>query len=113
MKGEEVKKILKANGITHKMLAEKFGTTIQNIGSLLSKDDVRTGLLEDIVRETGIPMSAFYPELGDVPQDMGEVSKMLAKKDEQIDRLLTILEKISDARPSQIGCKKEETPGNA
>lgn len=59
MKGEEVKKILRANGITHKMLADSFGTTVQNIGSLLSKDDVRTGLLEDISKATGIPLQDF------------------------------------------------------
>lgn len=60
MKGEEVKKILRANGITHKMLADSFGTTVQNIGSLLSKDDVRTGLLEDISKATGIPLQDFF-----------------------------------------------------
>ena len=60
MKGEEVKKILKANGVTHKMLADSFGTTVQNIGSLLSKDDIRTGLLEDISKVTGIPLQDFF-----------------------------------------------------
>lgn len=60
MRGEDVKKILKANGVTHKMLADNFGTSVQNIGSLLSKDDVRTGLLEDISRVTGIPLTDFF-----------------------------------------------------
>ncbi len=60
MRGEDVKKILKANGVTHKMLADSFGTSVQNIGALLSKDDVRTGLLEDISRVTGIPLTDFF-----------------------------------------------------
>ena len=104
MKGEDVKKILRANGVTHKMLADRFGTSIQNIGSLLSKEDVRTGLLEDIVRVTDIPMSAFYPELcgvmnysqnSDSPIVPESVIQLLAKKDEQIDRLLAVIEKLS------------------
>ena len=54
MKGEDVKKILKANGVTQRDLAEKFGTTAQNISDRLGKDDITTGFLEAISAATGI-----------------------------------------------------------
>ena len=59
MSGEEVKRILAAHGITQRELAASLGTSPQNIGSQLSKEDVRTGLLEDISRVTGIPLQDF------------------------------------------------------
>lgn len=59
MSGEEVKRILAAHGITQRELAASLGTSPQNIGSQLSKDDVKTGLLEDISRVTGIPLQDF------------------------------------------------------
>ena len=59
MSGEDVKRILAAHGITQRELAASLGTSPQNIGSQLSKEDVRTGLLEDISRVTGIPLQDF------------------------------------------------------
>lgn len=59
MSGEEVKRILAANGLTQKDLAAMLGMSPQNLGSQLSKDDIRTGLLEDISKVTGIPLQDF------------------------------------------------------
>ena len=59
MSGEDVKKILAGNGITLRILAERLGTTPQNVSNLLSKEDIRTGLLEDISRVTGITLDTF------------------------------------------------------
>ena len=59
MSGEEVKRILAGNGISLKVLAERLGTTPQNVSNLLSKEDIRTGLLEDISRVTGITLDSF------------------------------------------------------
>lgn len=115
MKGEEVKRILRANGITQKDLADKFGVSTQNISDRLSKDDIRTSLLEDIVMTTGIPMSAFYPDCGisqgdksnaQIGQNSYNSTAMLEiafnalkaqmkEKDEQIARLLSVIEKLS------------------
>ena len=61
MKGEEVKNILKANGITQRDLADKFGVTAQSISDRLGKDDVSTGFLEKVSKLTGIPLTAFFP----------------------------------------------------
>ena len=60
MSGEEVKRVLAANGVTQRDLAEKLGTTPQNISNLLAREDVRTGFLEDISKTTGIPLAAFF-----------------------------------------------------
>ena len=59
MSGDDVKKILAGNGITLRILAERLGTTPQNVSNLLSKEDIRTGLLEDISRVTGITLDTF------------------------------------------------------
>ena len=107
MKGVEVKKVLTGAGVTQRDLAEKLDTTPQNVNNLLSKEDVRTGFLEDICRVTGLPMSSFYPEsiwgyFVNSPSASNQVTnlpesfvQLLAKKDEQIDRLLAIIDKLS------------------
>ena len=105
MKGEEVKRVLKAAGFTQKDLADKFGTTTQNISDRLGKDDISTGFLERISSATGIPLSSFYPnhwhvmaysQNQDSPIVPDSVIQLLAKKDEQIDRLLAIIDKLSN-----------------
>ena len=60
MKGEDVKKILMANGLTQQAVAEMIGVSRANLNGMLGKDDIRTGLLESISKATGIPMSAFF-----------------------------------------------------
>lgn len=95
-------------------------TTVQNLHQALSKDDVRTGLVEGIAQVTGIPLSTFY---GDAPpvaiarganaeavagnnnhiiahtsrflDELAAQRKMTERSQEQIDRLLGIIESIS------------------
>ena len=62
MKGSIIKEVLRLNKCQMKMVAEKMGTSLSNLSAGLSKDDVRTGLLEDIAEAAGIPISAFYGE---------------------------------------------------
>ena len=59
MKGEDVKKILTANGITQQSVADMLGISRANLNGMLGKEDIRTGLLEDISRVTGIPLETF------------------------------------------------------
>lgn len=61
MKGEEVKKILKSYGVTQNDLAEKFGTSPQNISGRLQKEDISSGFIQEISRLARIPLSAFFP----------------------------------------------------
>jgi transcriptional regulator with XRE-family HTH domain len=60
MKGEDVKKILAANGFTQQNVADMLGISRANLNGMLGKEDIRTGLLESISRATGIPLSAFF-----------------------------------------------------
>lgn len=62
MKGSNIKEVLRANGCQMKQIAEKMGTSLSNLSAGLSKDDVRTGLLEDIAEAAALPVSAFYGE---------------------------------------------------
>lgn len=60
MKGLEVKEILRKNRISITEVAEKIGTTNQNLFNILSKDDIKTGLVERISAATGIPLAELY-----------------------------------------------------
>lgn len=60
MKGEDVKKILSANGFTQQNVADMLGISRANLNGMLGKEDIRTGLLESISRATGIPLSTFF-----------------------------------------------------
>lgn len=62
MKGSVIKEILKANNCQMKTVAERMGTSLSNLSAGLSKDDIRTGLLEDIAEASGLPISTFYGE---------------------------------------------------
>lgn len=116
MKGLTIKEILKKNGFSVSGIAEKLGESNQNLFSLLGKDDVRSSLIERISEATGIPIAAFYGEAYSsatasgnsvaVSGDGNSVNaiserfmillenkdRQIAKKDEQIDRLLGLLE---------------------
>lgn len=111
-----IKEILRKNGITLISIAEKLGESSQNLSALLQKDDLRTSLVERISEATGIPIAAFYGEAYSsatasgnsvaVSGDGNSVNaiserfmtllenkdRQIAKKDEQIDRLLGLLE---------------------
>ena len=60
MKGETLKSTLKGYGISNKELAKIMGLSEANLSQMLSKDDVRTGLVERISEVTGIPLAIFY-----------------------------------------------------
>lgn len=62
MKGNDIKAILKKNGWSIQSVGEKLGMSQQNFNAQISRDDIRTGLLESISEATGIPVAAFYGE---------------------------------------------------
>lgn len=64
MKGVTVKEILRKNGFTLADVAKRLGESSQNFSSLLSKDDIRSSLIERIADATGLPISAFYEDTG-------------------------------------------------
>lgn len=111
MEGKKIKEILKKEGITLSELARALGfDNDQRLHSALKSDDVKSGLLEDIARATNKSVGFFYGmptyinDHGILASDNAtyndtEISihfiGLLEKKDEQIDRLLTIIENIS------------------
>lgn len=120
MKGLTIKEILRKNGFTLIAVAEKLGESSQNFSSLLSKDDVRSGLIERISEATGLPVSLFYgdtniatasgvnssavagnnntvhaPQNDDFLKELAAQRRLTEKSQEQIDRLLGVIEKLS------------------
>lgn len=122
MKGLTIKEILKRNGFTVSGVAEKLGESNQNLFALLAKDDVRTSLVERISEATGLPVSLFYGDTniatasgenasavagnnnhvntkdGDFLKELAAQRKLTEKSQEQIDRLLGVIEKLSSTK---------------
>ncbi len=84
-----------------------------NLSTMLSKQDIRSGLIEDIAEASGIPILLFYNEGGvnnNAPIITGNnnrvypscaeciehTNSIISKSQEQIDRLLRMLEKKFD-----------------
>lgn len=109
MKGQKIKEILRAEGITLSEVASLLGfDNDQRLHSALRSDDVKSGLIEDIARVTNKSVGFFYglpvcvndhsiTDSDNATYNETEISMrfigLLEKKDEQIDRLLTMLEK--------------------
>ena len=60
MKGADIKRILNTRGFTQQEVADRLGKTLANLNGQLGKDDIRTGLIEDISRVTCIPLADFF-----------------------------------------------------
>lgn len=115
MSGEQIKKILKNEGIGLCALAKKMGyVKEQNLYSVLSVNDVRSGVIENIARNIGKPIGWFYGEVNDGANDNKEADAapkptscdnadaiserfigLLEEKDRQIGILLNLLGKSS------------------
>lgn len=110
MSGKELKEILAAEGINLSELARDLGfANDQRLHSALKAEDVKSGLIESIARVTNKSIGFFYKErLGALAVDnsvavsgdgnsITTISErfisLLEKKDEQMDRLLSLLEK--------------------
>ena len=60
MKGKDIKEVLAKHSIPQTEIAKLLGITPNNLNNMLSKDDIRTGLLEGIATAANIPISVFY-----------------------------------------------------
>lgn len=60
MNGLKVKEILRIKGFSVTEVARKLGTSNQNLFNSLTKDDVKTGLIERISDVTGISLAELY-----------------------------------------------------
>lgn len=79
MTGKHILDLMKKEGYSVNKMAELIGTSQPNLLSALKHDDVRTGLLEDIAKAMGKPLSFFYGEAyGPVTQANGNNNTQVA-----------------------------------
>ena len=77
MKGIDIKAEIKRSGKTLTEVAAALGESQQNLNAALTKDDVRTSLLERIAAYLGKPIGYFYGE-GNTATASGEGSTAVA-----------------------------------
>ena len=79
MTGKHILDLMKKEGYSVNKMADLIGTSQPNLLSALKHDDVRTGLLEDIAKAMGKPLSFFYGEAyGPVTQANGNSNTQVA-----------------------------------
>ena len=106
MNGKELKQILVAEGINLSELARALGfANDQRLHSALRAEDVKSGLIESIARATNKSVCYFYQSrleeensksTHESDKSITKISEkfisLLEKKDEQMDRLISLLE---------------------
>lgn len=123
MKGEEIKQKVKQSGKTFAEIARLMGIRPQTLTIIFASEDVKTGSLERIADAMGVPVTYFYDENGNgsisasghamvahrdvnnnseersvlvLAEQLSTKDKQIGIKDQQIDRLLGIIEKLSE-----------------
>ena len=74
MTGQHLQNLMKQEGYSVNKMAELIGKSQQVLASALTHDDIRTGLLEDIAKAMGKPLSFFYGEAYGNVQTSGDNS---------------------------------------
>lgn len=123
MKGELVRMKIRLSGKRFNEIADAMGISPQALNKILGSDDIRTSHMERIASAMNVPATFFYDDTNggninatngamvahrDVNNNSEERSvlvlaeqlstkdKQIHTKDQQIDRLLGIIEKLSD-----------------
>ena len=85
MNGKHVQDLILAEGYSINKMAQLIGTSQPNLASALKHTDIRTGLLEDIAKAMGKPLSFFYGETyGPVSQVTGNNNTSVAGNDNTV-----------------------------
>jgi len=100
MTGKELKRLILSDDLTVAEVARRLGTSQQNLTCALSKEDIKTGLLERVAEVMEKPLAFFYGEkfstvqsaVGDNNTQVGgnyqgsdpAVLELLKMKDEQL-----------------------------
>ena len=85
MTGQHLQNLMKQEGYSVNKMAEMIGRSQQNLATVLKHDDVRTGLVEDIAKAMGKPLSFFYGETyGPVTQVNGNNNTSVAGNDNTV-----------------------------
>lgn len=106
MNGKTVKEKLIKEGYVLADVAREMGTIPQNLQTLLSASDIKTGVLEKIAQAINKSIYFFFDEEEKIEsiedatstkylEVIKEQSCQLNKYQEQIDRLLSIIENLS------------------
>lgn len=104
MNGKELKSIIERSGIRANAFAERLGIAPQSLNSVFNSADVKSGMVEKVAEILGVPICQLYGEScinnqtnvsGSNTINVGGYDA-LKKRDEQIDRLLTIIEKMQE-----------------
>ena len=74
MTGKHVQDLIISEGYSINKMAKLIGVAQPNLVSLLKHEDIRTGLLEDIAKAMGKPLSFFYGEAYGNVQTSGDNS---------------------------------------
>lgn len=105
MDGLTLKHIIERSGRRSIDVAEAIGITPQALNSVFHSSDIKSGTIEKVARVIGVPMSSMYGDTntqtvnGDVVDSSnvnvyGVNYDALKKRDEHIDRLLAIIERM-------------------
>ncbi len=106
MSGEMLRNVLSKRGIVLAELAKSLGMSPQHLNQALNAADVKSGFLEKLCEVLNVEMWELYgapapannsfnrdTNINDT-QTMADLLAMLRAKDEQINRLLALLEKL-------------------
>ena len=91
MEGKTIKDVLSKRGIAQAEIAKLLGTTPNNLNNMLSKDDVRTGLLESIAQAANLPISVFYGDSYTINGSNNTTSSHNTVNTSNDDRILSLL----------------------
>lgn len=107
MDGKQLKQIVEKSGIRTNAFAERLGILPQSLNSIFNSADVKSGTLEKVADVLGVPVCTLYGDNNVINNQVNDhiggdniVSfggyDALKKRDEQIDRLLSIIEKMQE-----------------
>ena len=109
MKGERIKIVLKENKVKISDLAESLGESQSNMSSLLSGNDIKTGLLERISTVTGISIGEFY---GNAAEAKPGAAAVPGERDEYIallkERIESLKEQVEELRRDKEELRRDK-----
>lgn len=97
MDGLTLKQIIERTGRKTADVAKGIGITPQSLNSVFHSDDVKSGTIEKVAQFLGLSMHQMYAQATPAEKENGVPPyNTIKKRDEQIDRLLAIIEKMQE-----------------
>lgn len=109
---DKIKQLCRVNNVTQKQLYAAIGVTDAGMRKMYARNSCEVTLLEKVASFFEVPISVFFNDSNDgttainnslaihgngnsANNDTGAFLSLLSKKDEQIDRLLGIIEQMN------------------